>query len=303
MSGTMQTYYFRELFSSETEFKRFRNIEEANRVAVIDVDSESFEDAVFDDVPETRRNRRHSPENLRRSNQTFVDVINIDDDDDDEEEEEENAGSSTGTNRREESSTSGKNSAHAPDEEAQYNNRKGTPVRLFKCKRTYSGNANLSDYDYCELVEDSSGMVQELWRKVLFKRTGLDNSFSDLQNNNHTEPPVQDNVENHRGSGKHPASSNMDFDGQKNTNAEAFPLEINSSLDAVEDITTAATACSVGRDEKDETIPSECDDASSSCEQQGFIIPFDREKFKESEEFRKSMEQEMASRKLALEAQ
>ncbi|KAL0446975.1 UNVERIFIED_CONTAM: hypothetical protein Slati_1825400 [Sesamum latifolium] len=100
-----------------------------------------------------------------------------------------NVSSSAGTSSNRASCRVAKNFADSSDataEECQFVQDNATPVRLSKCKRTYSGKAlatnryglssdsesdsSDSDCPDCELLEDSSGEVQELWERAFSRR-------------------------------------------------------------------------------------------------------------------------------------
>ncbi|KAL8549270.1 hypothetical protein ACS0TY_008207 [Phlomoides rotata] len=189
--------------SGKKMLRRRKYNEEAADVILIDVDSENFDDVIIIDIPESLPPKKNEGSSmLRKDNWPFRNVINIDDDDDDDVDDEipesshfvgfDNNSFSAGTSSSRESiCVDEKDSADAAAaaEDCQFVQDKATPVRLSKCKRTYSGNffrrnrygldtdseCDSSDNDYpdCELVEDISGKVQEQWEKA-FSRRGKD---------------------------------------------------------------------------------------------------------------------------------
>lgn len=173
--------------------RRCRNNEEADNVILIDVDSENFDNVIIIDIPESLPKKKPGSSRLRKDKKcSFRNVINIDDDETPDSSHSigvNNVSFSAGTSSNRESCRVSKNfgdSADAAVEDCQFDQDNGTPVRLSKCKRTYSGKASTrnrygldtdsecdsSDNDYpdCELVEDSSGKVQELWEKAFSRR-------------------------------------------------------------------------------------------------------------------------------------
>ncbi|KAL3636176.1 hypothetical protein CASFOL_020723 [Castilleja foliolosa] len=147
---------------------------ETDDVIIIDVETDSFDNVVIIDVPKSlpKKTQRSSMHHMEEKKPSFENVICLDDD--------------------ESNDSAGTSSENFLDV--------STPVRLSKCKRTYSGNASrrncfgltsdsetLSDSDYsdCEVVEDSSGEVQERWEKASSRRKrDFLNSHSDVRDDN-----------------------------------------------------------------------------------------------------------------------
>ncbi|GFP87287.1 hypothetical protein PHJA_000872400 [Phtheirospermum japonicum] len=169
--------------SGAKTLRRCRNNNvEADNVILIDVETDSFDNVIIIDVPDSLPNKTQclSTHHRKDKKPSFKNVICIDDD------ESLDISHSFGFS----AGTSSKNFADA-----------STPVRLSKCKRTYSGNASRSnrfglnggsetdssdsDYPDCELVEDSSGEVQERWEKAFSKRKrDFRNGHSDIRDDN-----------------------------------------------------------------------------------------------------------------------
>ncbi|KAL0296816.1 UNVERIFIED_CONTAM: hypothetical protein Sradi_6733700 [Sesamum radiatum] len=179
--------------SGEKTLRRCRNNEEADNVILIDTDSEKFENVIIIDIPESLPKKRQGSRVLRKDKKwSFRNVIYIDDDetpDSNHANGVNNASSSAGTSFDGASCGVAKNFEDSSDgtaEECQFVQDNATPVRLSKCKRTYSGKASArsryglnsdsesdssdSDCPDCELLEDSSGEVQELWERAFSRR-------------------------------------------------------------------------------------------------------------------------------------
>ncbi|KAL0327096.1 UNVERIFIED_CONTAM: hypothetical protein Sangu_1787600 [Sesamum angustifolium] len=179
--------------SGEKTLRRCRNNEEADNVILIDTDSEKFENVIIIDIPESLPKKRQGSRVLRKDKKwSFRNVIYIDDDetpDSNHPNGVNNASSSAGTSFDGASCGVAKNFEDSSDgtaEECQFVQDNATPVRLSKCKRTYSGKASArsryglnsdsesdssdSDCPDCELLEDSSGEVQELWERAFSRR-------------------------------------------------------------------------------------------------------------------------------------
>ncbi|KAA8532858.1 hypothetical protein F0562_033025 [Nyssa sinensis] len=184
--------------SMRKTLKRCKNNGEADNVVLIDVDSDDFNNVIIIDLPESL------PEKLRGSSVMGKDkkcplrtIICIDDDDDDEGADNNHPGigvegggnfcsDGSSSMRSYPSSNHSGNSVDAAGDECQFVRENISPVKLSKCKRTYSGKASTrnryglspesvsgsSDNDCldCEFMEGSFGKLRELWEKAFLKR-------------------------------------------------------------------------------------------------------------------------------------
>ncbi|XP_073142750.1 uncharacterized protein [Henckelia pumila] len=194
----------RPCFGRKT-LRRCRNSQEADDVILIDVDSDHFDNVIIIDVPDSLPKKRKGSSILREDNNGLLQtVIYIDDDE-----------SSDKFNSFAGASSSKSFKPHAEDfedvdaEENPYIQENVTPVRLSKCKRTYSGKAsagkgyglnldsedNSSDNDHpdCELMEDIYGKVQEQWQKAYRRRKkGIKNDQSGIRSQNGASSSMND---------------------------------------------------------------------------------------------------------------
>lgn len=179
--------------SGKKTLRRCRKNEEAGKVILIDVDSEICDNVVIIDNPESLPKRNKEPRMLKKDEKwSFRNVINIDDDETPDSSynfgaKNVNFSASTSLNREYfRVAEDFADPTDISDEDCQYVQDSLTPVRLSKCKRTYSGKASTSNrygldsdsecdlsgnsYPDCELVEDFSGKFQELWEKAVSRR-------------------------------------------------------------------------------------------------------------------------------------
>ncbi|XP_051145502.1 uncharacterized protein LOC127261271 [Andrographis paniculata] len=178
--------------SAEKTLRRCINREKAEDVILIDADSEIFDNVIVVDTPESFPKRKVGSGRFRKDKCSLKNVIYIDDDETPSSSHSGDANKSsfvvnTSSNRetRQETTNTADPTGDAA-EGCQYAQDNTTPVRLSKCKRTYSGktfrgnrfglhidsesDSSDSDYPDCVLVEDSSGKVQELWEKAFRRR-------------------------------------------------------------------------------------------------------------------------------------
>ncbi|CAA2971290.1 uncharacterized protein LOC111398928 isoform X1 [Olea europaea var. sylvestris] len=179
--------------SGKKTSRKDRNNGEADNVILIDVDPDHFDNVIIIDVPESlpKKSRGSS---LLRKDKKWPFVICIDDD----ESTDDNC-SGIGVNANGSFSNSAtcskkscfaskefENAADSAGEECQFVPGNATPVRLSKCKRTYSGKASTrngygpsvnsegdlsgKDSPDCVIMEDSSGELQKQWEKAFFRR-------------------------------------------------------------------------------------------------------------------------------------
>ncbi|KAK6116406.1 hypothetical protein DH2020_049868 [Rehmannia glutinosa] len=209
MSGTSIGHSHPRPCSGKKTLRRCRNNEEDDNVILIDVDSENFDNVIIIDVPESLPKKSLRSSVLGKDKKwSFRNVIFIDDDETPDTNHSfgvNHASFSAGTSSNRESCRVAKDfadPAYAAFEECQYVPDTAAPVRLSKCKRTYSGKSTRnryglnsdsesdssdSDYPDCELVEDSSGKVQELWEKAFSRRKkDVQNGHSDIRDHDST---------------------------------------------------------------------------------------------------------------------
>ncbi|KAG6398999.1 hypothetical protein SASPL_140472 [Salvia splendens] len=241
--------------------RRCRNDDKADKVILIDVDSEISDNVVILDTPESLPKRNKESGMLKKDEKwSFKNVINIDDDDYDDVPSSSyqfgpnNVGFSASTSLNRENFRVAEDFADFTDpshEDCQNVQDSATPVKLSKCKRTYSGKDSTSnrygldtdsecelsgnEYPDCEVVEDFSGKFQELWERAVTRRKrdirnvhsgirGHDNTTSctdkDLQNaesevatRHHDEPSVFHTTgkSNSRNYGSPPVRIETDF--------------------------------------------------------------------------------------------
>ncbi|KAL2546272.1 uncharacterized protein Fot_15505 [Forsythia ovata] len=174
--------------------RRGRNNGEADDVILIDVDPD-FDNVIIIDVPDSVPKKSRGSSMLRKDKKwPFRTVICIDDD---ESTDDNHSGSGVNDNgsfsncatHSKKSCFASKefeNCADTAGEECQFVQENVTPVRLSKCKRTYSGKASTrngygpsvdsesdisgNDFPDCELMEDFSGKLQKQWEKAFIKR-------------------------------------------------------------------------------------------------------------------------------------
>lgn len=183
--------------SGRKTLRRCRNGEEADNVILIDADSENFDNVIIIDIPDSFSKKKRGSGRLGKDKWSWRNVIYIDDDetsDSNHSTDVNNVSFSAGTSSRREPCHATKNFTDSTVEECQFVQDNSTPVRLSKCKRTYSGKTSTrnryglntdsesdsSDGEYpdCELVEDSSGKVHELWEKAFSRRRNVHNGRS-----------------------------------------------------------------------------------------------------------------------------
>lgn len=183
--------------------RRCKNRGEKKNVIFIDADIDSFDNVIIIDVPESSK-RTHQPSNVLRkdrkhqSTRPRAGVIFLDDDDNTDHhfgnggvnnnvqnDVNLDTGTSSSMQSRRKSGGLG-NSSETVGDECQFIRENAPPVKLSKCKRTYSGKSSArnryglgtdsdscpseSDFPDCELMEDSFGRVREQWEKASSRR-------------------------------------------------------------------------------------------------------------------------------------
>lgn len=360
--------------SGKKTLRKCRNKEKADKVILIDVDSGIYDNVVIIDVPDSFPKRNQDVRSRKKDKKwLFKNVINLDDDETPE------SSSPLGANNVGFSASTPLNreSFHVAEEfgDSKDVQDSSTPVRLSKCKRTYSGKASTSnrygldsdsecdvsgnDYPDCEVMEDFSGKFQELWEKAVSRRKhirsgikGHDNTSSNINKdpeNAKSENKSRDNEEasfcqttgkpnnenggsspvgmekddsgfahsfgnalndqEHFASGKfksisellncEPGSSSSRSGRRKRQASLNFSIQEESNKKIDNPICTAGDKENSREEDKDAQllVNENCSSPVGDC------ITNEREKLKETEEYRKAMEEEWASRQEALRAQ
>lgn len=355
MSGISMGHSHPRPCSGKKTLRRCRNNEAADNVILIDVDSENCDNVVIIDIPESLPKKNQELHMLKKDEKwSFRNVINIDDD--------ETPGNScpfgannvsfsAGTSLQRESFHIASNFEDSSDGDCQFIQDSPPPVRLSKCKRTYSGRAStrnhygldtdsecdLSDDDYpdCDLVEDFSGEVQAMWEKAFSRRrNGIHNVYSgskgqDItsQHEDHQNVEARSSVEtdvnqdkafpgdNHRFV---PAKATVSVDG-RSFNSSMLPGEETAcstnpsckAVDGSEKSFLPKSSLSPGKDKKGDRplvpeIPFVNEAKHKEDNSQSNIdacVISDREHLKETDEYKRAMEEEWASRQQALQIQ
>ncbi|KAL2510069.1 uncharacterized protein Fot_33716 [Forsythia ovata] len=195
MSGISIGHSHPEPCSGRKTLQRCRNTKEADNVVLIDVDSEHFDNVIIIDIPESLPKRRRRSSMLGKDKKLpFRTVICTDDDESTDENRSglginENGSFSNGASASKVSSPASKNfenSADAASKECQFDRENLIPMKLSKCRHTYSGKpstsnryglstdseSELSDNEHpdCELMEDSLGKLQQHWEETFCRR-------------------------------------------------------------------------------------------------------------------------------------
>ncbi|KAL7110419.1 hypothetical protein ACP275_05G025200 [Erythranthe tilingii] len=323
--------------STEKTLRRCRNNEEADHVILIDGDSENFDNVIFIDVPESLPKKSQGSSILNKDKRCSIrNVIYIDDDDDEDEATDSNHSDgvnnvdfAAGTSSNRESCKNSADSRFAQDN--------ATPVRLSKCKRTYSGKAvtrncygldadsesDSSDNDLpdCVLVEDSTEL-QQMWEKAFTRRRkNIPSGHSDVKDRDSTAHIIDDhhqNIETNDASSPFRSADDYDFDrpncepGISSSHVEQTAENQASWNSAFKEQSTKETS------EVEPGQPNLKSCGKSTPSQQGEdndsqnedTLPFvetcifnEREKLKETDEYKRAIEEEWASRQQALQIQ
>ncbi|XP_059655641.1 uncharacterized protein LOC132302735 [Cornus florida] len=178
--------------SGRKALKRCKNIGKADNVVLIDVDGDNIDNVIIIDVPDSLPQKQQGSSVPREDkNCPLQNVICIDDD----ESADSNhlgIGVDGADNFHSDGSSSTRpcpvsnHSLDADGDECQFVQENISPIKISKCKRTYSGKASTrnryglnpepescsSDNDCpdSEFMEGSSGKLQEQWEKAFFKR-------------------------------------------------------------------------------------------------------------------------------------
>ncbi|KAL6566428.1 hypothetical protein OROGR_002043 [Orobanche gracilis] len=182
----------------ERRLRRCRTNGETNKVSLIDVDTDNFDNVVIIDVPESLLKKTKTSSMHRKDKSWSVkNVIYIDDDENHDRNhpsDENNANFYADTSSNRESCHVTKKIRDYAFEESRYDQDTANPVSLSKCNRTYyrkccQGNryglsaeseSDSADNDCPDCELDSSGKVQEQWEKASSRRKkNLQNVHSD----------------------------------------------------------------------------------------------------------------------------
>ncbi|KAL3501535.1 hypothetical protein ACH5RR_035984 [Cinchona calisaya] len=195
MSGTSVTCSQPRPCSGSKTLRRCWNRRETDDVVLIDVDSDSFDNVIIIDVPESLTKRSRGTSVLRNNKKgSWETVICLDDD-----ENTDNIYAHSGVKVDENLDTGGSSSksscpvsgnfasiSSAVADDCQVIHESMSPVKLWKCKRTYFGKGSArnryglgadtvscsseSDYLDCELMVGPFGTIREQWEKASLKR-------------------------------------------------------------------------------------------------------------------------------------
>ncbi|XP_073036200.1 uncharacterized protein [Primulina eburnea] len=267
-------------------FRRCMNSEESDEdVILIDVDSDHFDNVMIIDVPDSLpKKRRGSSILMKDKSGPLQTVIYIDDD----EESPDKFNSFAGASSCRSFKPPEKDFEDVDAEENPFIQKNTTPVRLSKCKRTYSGKAsagkgyglnldseNNSYANYhpdCELMEDISGKVEEQWKKAFYRRKkGIKNIQSGIRSQN----GASRNDSIHQTVGRKSENDNMEaphhFDTGKFSNQDKGTSPLSEEEDAYYNSTYVSVGGSSYRGQHSPSIHTEPEDhkyfesGSSSC--------------------------------------
>ncbi|KZV44368.1 hypothetical protein F511_18064 [Dorcoceras hygrometricum] len=289
--------HYRPSFGRKT-LRKCRNSEEADDVILIDVDPDHSDNVIILDVPDSLPAKRQGSSILREDkSRPLQSVIYIDDDEspkfnssgDDEITDKFNsfAGASSSRNFK----PPAEDCEDVDAEEHPFIQENVTPVRLSKCKRTYSGKASAgkgcglnldsktnscdNDNSDCELMEDISGKVQEQWEKAFYRRKkGIKNDRFGIRSQNTASRIMNDNRHQTVGS-KGENDKHMEapyhFDIGKFSKEDEGTSPLSEEDDACYDSTNASVVGSSYRGQHSPSTHTEPEDhqyfepGSSSC--------------------------------------
>ncbi|XP_071693737.1 uncharacterized protein [Rutidosis leptorrhynchoides] len=294
--------------------RRCRTNIERDNVVLIDVDTYNYNNVIIIDVPESLTKKRGGSTDKSRPKRTYIYI-------DDDESPSDNDADAPVNNGRNFDNGASSSRRYVPDV---------SPVKLSKGKRTYSGrgfngqseNDSSDDDDShdCEFMEDFNGKLREEWERASLKRKGvLHNEFrinADKQENVHVSNFRANHHENigesSSGNVKHRKENLSDF----------------RSGDKVDDVDVDKDGSHVGEThtyedermvENDECVPSSSteeenekndnedganveDDDDDDVPVQSLIIG-EREKLKETEEYKRALEEELKARERQIKIQ
>lgn len=265
--------------SGKKTLRRCKNNVKTDNVILIDVDSENCDNVVIIDITEPLPKKNQELHMLKKDEKwPFRNVINIDDDETPDSSRPfgvNNASFSAGTSFNRESfrvaSNFGDSSdGDSSDGDCQFVHDSSTPVRLSKCKRTYSGKASkknhygldtdsefdLSDNDYpdCDVVEDFSGEVQAMWEKAFSRRMkGIDNVYSGSKGHDSTSHCLNEDHQNVESRSLFETEANLGkaFPGENHTLVQE---KATGSVDKRENLECKQSHTTVGAEEMDYSI-------------------------------------------------
>ncbi|XP_076895957.1 uncharacterized protein LOC143548751 [Bidens hawaiensis] len=282
---------------------RCRNNIEADNVVLIDLDTYNFNNVIVIDIPETHTKKQGGSNDKNRSVKTYIFI------DDDDEDDESPCNNDAGANLANE-----RNCENGASSSRRYGSEKTTPVKLSKGKRTYSGRGfnkqsdNESDDDDdgpdCECMEDFPGKLKEQWEKASLKRKGVMHNdhasssmpYADAHN-------IQDS--NIMGKGHEEKGESLNCDADVDGGKDELPVGATPSTsgeanekNGLENVTTIDDENEKNDFENAATI----DDHNDDVPVENSIIG-QREKLKETDEYKLALEQELLARQKALQIQ
>lgn len=176
--------------SGRKTLKRCKNNGEADNVVLIDVDSDNINNVIVIDIPESLKQKLRGS-----SDRCKLRTVICIDDDESSDNDHPGMGVEGGGDFYSDASSSGRffptsnhtqKSADQVGDECQFVQENLSPLKLSKCKRTYSGKASSrncyglgpesdtgsadNDYPDCEFMEDSFGELREQWEKANKKK-------------------------------------------------------------------------------------------------------------------------------------
>ncbi|KAL8229045.1 hypothetical protein R6Q57_013945 [Mikania cordata] len=281
---------------------------EIDNVVLIDVDTYNSNNVIIIDTPEIHSKKKGGSSDKNRPLRTYIYI------DDDESPLNNNAGASSSK---------------------RYGSENVSPVTLSKGKRTYSGrglntqsDSDSSDDDGpdCEFMEDFSGKLREQWEKASLKRK------ADVHNNHMSSSrPFGDarcEFGVNKNKKKHVRDSNINGTVDEKE-GESFNYDVRDDDGGKDDLppNEAPSASSDEENEKydlendggkDDLPLSEAPSASSEAENEKYDLENDatvddvpvensiidqREKLKETNEYKRALEEELSARQKALQIQ
>lgn len=291
--------------------RRCRNNIEAENVVLIDVDTYSFDNVIDIDLLESLTKKRGGSSVLTNDkNRPSRTYIYIDDDE----------------NPSERNNENGASSSRRYDPDSHFDQENISPFKLSKGKRTY-GVSTQSDDDSsedddnldCEVLEDSSGKLREEWERAFLKRKGdvHNDHFGNLNKNKQkhgqdlsfNEPQNKKNGKSHVGNDNHDESRFFDCDdargyvdvdyGKDDLPAGKTSVYEDQFMDIDEIYEEIPSTSNQEENEKDDV---EKDSTIDDVSVESSIID-QREKLKETEEYKQALEQELQARQIAVQIQ
>lgn len=311
--------------------RRCRNNIEGDNVVPIDVDTYSYNNVIVIDVPESLTKKRGGSTDKTRAKRTYIYI------DDDESPSNNHTGAHVDNGRNFDNGASSSR-RYGPDI-SPVKLSKGKRTYSGRRFNTQSENdSSDDDSPDCEFMEDSSGKLREEWERASLKRkadahndsggrgddirSSVSRSPGDGHNHFGLNKDKQRNVHvsnfrtTHRENNGESSLGNVKYRKEKSSDCHA--------KDKVDDVLGGKDGSSVGETptcldertvENDEQIPStssEVENAKNDLENDATIdedVPIEssiigeREKFKETEEYKRALEEELAARQRQIKIQ